>query len=98
MLADLLPSSDIFFWFLLRKSAFVKDFSDILTNNKFNNKFGAFYPTPYLNPLIPIYLITLINTLGKNKSAAEVAGTDLQQNLSPVVLAGPERRGESLIE
>ena len=31
----------IFFLFLPRKSAFVEDFSDILTNNKFNKKFGA---------------------------------------------------------
>ena len=45
------------------KSAFVEDFSDILTNNKFNKKFGAITPTPYLNSLIPNYLITLINTL-----------------------------------
>ena len=72
-----IPLSDISFWFLPRKSAFVEDFSDILTNNKFNKKFGAITPTPYLNSLIPNYLITLINTLLKNKSAAKVSGTDL---------------------
>ena len=59
------------------KIGFVKDFWDILTNNKFNKKFGAITPTPYLNSLIPNYLITLINTLLKNKSAAKVSGTDL---------------------
>ena len=58
-----IPPWDISSWFLPRKSAFVEDFSDILTNNKFNKKIGAITPTPYLNSLIPNYLITLINTL-----------------------------------
>ena len=57
------PSWDISFWILPRKSVFVKDFSDNLTNNKFNKKIVAITPTPYLNSLIPNYLITLINTL-----------------------------------
>ena len=30
------PSSDIYFQFFPQKSAFVKDFSDILNNNEFN--------------------------------------------------------------
>ena len=72
-----LPLSDISFRFLPQKSGFVEDFSDILTDNKFNKKFGAITPTPYLNSLIPNYQITLINTLLKNKSAAKVSGTDL---------------------
>ena len=71
----------ISFWFLPRKSAFVEDFSDILTINKFNKKIGSITPTSYLNSLIPNYQITLINTLLKNKSAAKVSGTDLQQSL-----------------
>ena len=58
-----LPSSDISFWFLPQTLAFVEDFSDILTNNKFNKKIGAITPTPHLNSLILNHLITLINTL-----------------------------------
>ena len=63
MIFHLPPSWDISFWFLLQKSAFVNDFSDILKNNKFNKKFEAITPTPYLNSLIPIYLITLISPI-----------------------------------
>ena len=36
---NVLPSSDISFWFLLKKLAVYKDFSDIWTNNKFSKKF-----------------------------------------------------------
>ena len=72
------PSWGIFFWFCLRKSAFIKVFLDILTNNKFKKNVGAITPTPYLNSLIPIYLIILINILKRNKNAAKVAGTDLE--------------------
>ena len=51
------------FLVLTPKTAFAEDFSDILTNNKFNKIFWAITPTPYLNFLFPKYLITLINTL-----------------------------------
>ena len=37
-LFNYVPSWDISFWFLPRKSVFVEDFSDNLTNNKFNKK------------------------------------------------------------
>ena len=90
------PSSDISFWFFLWKSAFFKDFSDILTNNKFNNKIWGNYSNSILefsHPNLPNY-----PHQHPLKNAAKVTGTDLKQNLSPVVLAGWERRGESLIE